>query len=72
MIEMLSELWGVILSLIIWAFIFSIYIFFGALFGAWIGRWKGHDSDNLSWLLLGVIIFAGCLFPLTYYFIYIG
>jgi uncharacterized membrane protein len=72
MFEMLSSLWDVLLSLTIWTFIFCIYGFIGALFGAWIGSRKRHDSDNLTWILLGIVIFTGGLFPLTYYLVYAG
>lgn len=72
MMELLTSLWNVLISLTIWTFVFSIYVFIGALFGAWFARRKGHDSDNLGWIILGVALFAGVLFPFTYYVVYTG
>lgn len=72
MIEWLSELWAVIISLTIWTIVFSVYAFTGALAGALYSRRRKHDSDNLAWIIYGMIIFGGVLFPLTYYIIYTG
>ena len=68
--EWLSELWAVLISLTIWTVVFSVYVFIGAFAGAIFNRKKYHDSDNLSWIIYGMIIFGGILFPITYYIVY--
>lgn len=72
MIEWLAELWAVIVSLTIWTIVFSGYVFIGAFAGAMYSKTKKHDSDNLSWIIYGMALFGGILFPLTYYIIYTG
>ncbi len=69
---MLGNLWDVIVSLTIWTIVFAFYVFLGAGFGAWLSRRSKHDSDNLGWILLGMLMFGGVLFPFTYYVFYAG
>lgn len=67
--ETITKLIDVLISLGVWSLAFILYIILGALFGSWLSNRGEHDSDDLRWIIFGIVIFCFGLFPITFYLV---
>lgn len=68
--DFINRMMDVFATTVAWGFVFVIYLILGFIFGSKLARMRGHEKDDLTWLALGIGLFAFILFPFTFYAYY--